>query len=187
MKETKHVYILLTDTGTLFTRMINHASIAFDRELSELYSFGRKRPHNPFLGGFVRENVHAPLFYRASCAVYRCEVSLADYKAMKQKVAMIEKQQDDYRYNLLGLIGLMCKWDIQRERAFFCSQFVATILNGGSTKLVSTPPQFVQPYHLTDLICTEKIYEGKLAAYPFLIWGETSEGMSVAKCEQYAG
>src|SRR5690554_467422 len=60
-----HIYILLTDTGTLFARLIkrftdapyNHASIAFDAELKELFSFGRKNPTNPWDVGFVEENV----------------------------------------------------------------------------------------------------------------------------------
>ena len=42
MMKEKKIYILLTDTGTLFTRLIkiftkkpyNHASISFDAELS---------------------------------------------------------------------------------------------------------------------------------------------------------
>ncbi|USK36883.1 hypothetical protein LIS77_13090 [Cytobacillus firmus] len=57
------IYILLTDTGTLFTRLIklytkkpyNHASISIDPELKEVYSFGRKTAKNPFIGGFVKE------------------------------------------------------------------------------------------------------------------------------------
>ena len=52
----RNVYILLTDTGSLFTRLIkrftnspyNHVSIAFDKSLNTLYSFGRKHPYNPF-------------------------------------------------------------------------------------------------------------------------------------------
>ena len=63
MERDVSVFILLTNTGTLFTKVIqsytkapyNHASISFDRELSELYSFGRKHPSNPFDGGFVVE------------------------------------------------------------------------------------------------------------------------------------
>lgn len=55
----KKGYILLTDTGTLFTKFIrlythqpyNHASIAFTSDLSEIYSFGRKHMRNPFVGG----------------------------------------------------------------------------------------------------------------------------------------
>lgn len=55
MVDDQSVFILLTNTGTLFTKVIqgytrapyNHASISFNRELSELYSFGRKNPNNP--------------------------------------------------------------------------------------------------------------------------------------------
>ena len=46
----KTIYIVLTDTGTLLSKTIgmytrkdlNHASIAFDEQLTEMYSFGRK-------------------------------------------------------------------------------------------------------------------------------------------------
>lgn len=61
----KTIYVLLTDTGTLFTKIIrcftnapyNHVSIVLDEELNEIYSFGRKNLRNPFFGGFIREDV----------------------------------------------------------------------------------------------------------------------------------
>ncbi|MED4476449.1 hypothetical protein [Oceanobacillus caeni] len=57
MTERK-VYILLTDTGTFFTKLIklytkkpyNHASISFDSELSEVYLASVKcMKRQPFL------------------------------------------------------------------------------------------------------------------------------------------
>ena len=64
MKKT--IYIVLTDTGTLLSKAIgmytrkdlNHTSIAFDEQLNEMYSFGRKQRHNPFVGGFVKEKCY---------------------------------------------------------------------------------------------------------------------------------
>lgn len=61
--EEKKIYLLLTDTGTLFSKLIkcytkkpyNHASIAFDGELSTVYSFGRKKPKNPFCADLFRK------------------------------------------------------------------------------------------------------------------------------------
>lgn len=52
MYTEQDIWIVLTGTGTWFSRMIqyftkaplNHASIAFDSELCEVYSFGRKKP-----------------------------------------------------------------------------------------------------------------------------------------------
>lgn len=57
MNRDVEIYVLLTNTGTLFSKtirwytknMLNHASIAFDSDLNEVYSFGRKNPSNPFL------------------------------------------------------------------------------------------------------------------------------------------
>lgn len=51
MHVRKNIYIVLTGTGTAFSGLIkwftkaelNHASIAFDRGLQEVYSFGRKK------------------------------------------------------------------------------------------------------------------------------------------------
>ena len=53
---------MLTFTGTTLSRVIkiytrndySPASIALDPELSEMYSFGRKKPRNPFIGGFIK-------------------------------------------------------------------------------------------------------------------------------------
>lgn len=51
MTANRDIYIVLTGTGTAFSGIIkwftkaelNHASIAFDSELREVYSFGRKK------------------------------------------------------------------------------------------------------------------------------------------------
>ncbi|GJM70960.1 hypothetical protein HMSSN036_31760 [Paenibacillus macerans] len=86
MDGERSVYILLTNTGTLFTRVIkgytgapyNHASISFDRELSELYSFGRKNPNNPLNGGFVKEDIKTGTFSKypnTTCVLYELRVT----------------------------------------------------------------------------------------------------------------
>lgn len=100
MVEKKQVYIILSDTGTWFTRMIrlytkapfNHASIAFDPALHEVYSFGRKRPRNPFIGGFVKEDMHSELFREATCAVYRCSVSERHYHEIRSYLHRFESE-----------------------------------------------------------------------------------------------
>ena len=110
----KKIYILLTDTGTLFTKLIklytkkpyNHASISFDSELSEVYSFGRKTARNPFIGGFVKEDVDKGLFKEANCAVYALTVNEVQLQKMNCYIKEIEAQKGEYRYNLLGLFGI---------------------------------------------------------------------------------
>lgn len=86
MVADQSVFILLTNTGTFLTRVIksytrapyNHASISFDRELSELYSFGRKTPSNPLDGGFVKEDIKTGTYSRfpnTTCVIYELQVT----------------------------------------------------------------------------------------------------------------
>ena len=86
----RSIYILLTDTGTWFSRMIkfytkapyNHASISLDENLDELYSFGRKVYFNPLSAGFIKEGVnHGVFLYKKNtkCILYRLTVSEEQY------------------------------------------------------------------------------------------------------------
>lgn len=168
----KKVYILLTDTGSYFTRLIklftkkpyNHASIAFDSELSEVYSFGRKQVGNPFRGGFVKENLQQGFFKQADCAVYSLTVTENQLRKMKCYIQEIEEQKEDYRYNLLGLFGFLLNKPIKREKAFFCSQFVASALTKCTIDF-EKPLSLIAPYDLQEISELKLVYEGKLNAY----------------------
>lgn len=172
--KNKQVYIFLTDTGTLFTRMIklytkstlNHASIAFDEELDEMYSFGRKNVRNPFIGGFVREDIHTELFKDAKCAIYSCTVTEFEYYQLKRNIKKIELSEQDYKYNLIGLLGVVLNIEIERKNAFFCSQFVATLLSNNGISLVDKPLSLVTPQDLSEAKQLKLIYEGDLDSYP---------------------
>ena len=66
------VYIVLTKTGTILSKIVRiikghkytHVSISLDKELNEMYSFGRINPYNPFRGNFVHENINWGTFKR---------------------------------------------------------------------------------------------------------------------------
>lgn len=172
MEEPK-VYIVLTDTGTLFTRLIkrytkkpyNHASVAFDKELKEVYSFGRKRLHNPFIGGFVTENMRSGLFKQADAAVYALSVSKADIYKMKHYINNIETEKDAYHYNLIGLLGVPFNTPIKRKKAFFCSQFTANVLQHSEQIVFVKDAALMTPHDLTDIADLNLVYEGKLNLY----------------------
>lgn len=167
----KKVYLLLTDTGTIFTRMIklytkkpyNHASIAFDNNFREVYSFGRKKPRNPFIGGFVNEDVRQGLFKNARCAIYSFEVTDEQISSMKYFINKIDNEKHLYRYNLLGLITFILNKPYQRKRAFFCSEFVAKVLNEGKIIEFKKPLSLVSPHDLQSIKTIELEFEGQLA------------------------
>ena len=61
----KKIYIILTNSGTILSRVIKlytrkeytHVSISLDKRLRKMYSFGRLNPYNPFYGGFIHEEI----------------------------------------------------------------------------------------------------------------------------------
>jgi len=167
------VYVLLTDTGTLFSRTIrmftkdslNHVSIAFDKELTEVYSFGRKNQNNPFLAGFVKEDLQGVLFKHTMCSLYRCKISANAYRSIRNRIKLMEQNSELYRYNLLGMMFVALRIQLRREYAYFCSQFVATMFKDSGINIVDKPALFVKPgdfQHTTEL---ELVYHGKLQTY----------------------
>ncbi|WP_228409496.1 hypothetical protein [Radiobacillus deserti] len=177
MVAIKKIYLLFTDTGTLLNKTINlctrstlnHCSISFDKGLTELYSFGRKNPRNPFNAGFVRENVETELFQRSTCAVYSYSVTDQELFIMKRRIKYMESMQQYYRYNLLGLFTVIMNREWNRENKYFCSQFVAILLKESGVIDLEKPVCLVRPQDLLNLHQLELIYRGKLNAYPHLL------------------
>jgi hypothetical protein len=174
----KKIFILLTDTETILTRLIksytkkpyNHASIAFDAELMEVYSFGRKSAKNPFIGGFVREDIDSVIFRQADCALYSLNITAAEFQKMYQYIQEIASEKEKYRYNFIGLFGVLFQKPIKRKNAFFCSQFVASVLK--VSKVIDFEDEelsLVKPSDLTHLANFELVFEGGLNDYQGII------------------
>lgn len=180
MIREKQVYILLTDTGTILTRLIksytkknyNHASIAFDAELIEVYSFGRKTAKNPFIGGFVKEDIHSVLFKQAHCAIYSLTITNNDFQRMSQYILKIAAKKEYYRYNFIGLFGVLFKKPIKRKNAFFCSQFVASVLKESKAIEFEKDLSLIEPSDLPHSANFQLIFEGKLKGYQQSVMNE---------------
>ncbi|RSK26191.1 hypothetical protein EJF36_04580 [Bacillus sp. HMF5848] len=174
--ETASIYIMLTDTGTLFTRSIkkytkapyNHASISFDRELKELYSFGRKQSHNPLYAGFVKEDVISGTFSKypnTQCVIYELKVTERDMEKMRRVLEVFKRNRPKYSYNLLGLLGITLEEPVEFSNSYFCSQFVAEILQRAGIRLWDKLPALVTPDDFRNHHKLTIIYEGKLSEY----------------------
>ncbi|MUK88759.1 hypothetical protein GMD78_10180 [Ornithinibacillus sp. L9] len=168
------IYFLFSDTGTYLSRAINyctkqslnHVSIGFDAELNEVYSFGRINPRNPFSGGFVREDIRGEFLKQANCMIYSFQLTEEDYHKIRSNIREIEKESQNYKYNFLGLFGVLLQIEINRENALFCSQFVATVLQDCKDFRLNKPICFVTPADIRDQIGLQLIYSGKLGDYP---------------------
>jgi hypothetical protein len=172
----KSIYIVLTATGTLFSRCIglytkaryNHVSLCIDPRVHEFYSFGRKITWFPLYGGFVIEHKDRGMykaFGNTMCAIYRLDIEDHKYKSLEQAVGRFIENRGEYGYNILGLFAVMMNRPLKRKNKFFCTQFVATMLseNGifdfGKDLSLVTPQDF---YSIPDLV---PVYEGKLSEF----------------------
>lgn len=168
--EEKQIYVLLTDSGTMLGRMIkwytkqplSHASLVLDQDLQEIYSFGRKNPGNPFIGGFIRESLKSSLLLEASCALYRCPVSQSVYARLQRQVEDMRSQQHQYKYSVWGLVGVALNRAWSRENAYFCSQFVATVLEENGAVHLEKPPALTTPGDLAALEELAPIFRGSV-------------------------
>ncbi|ETT86428.1 hypothetical protein MKZ08_11275 [Viridibacillus sp. FSL R5-0477] len=172
----KYIYILLTDTGTLFSKTIkqytkapyNHASIAFDLNLNEMYSFGRRNPRNPINSGFVKEDVLEGIyraFPQTKCVLYKFEVDEEKIEKMKSIIDKFEKNKELYYYNLLGIVGVAFNEPIEPRNSFFCSQFVGEVLNRAGVIYWDKRTSLVTPNDFRNLPGFEVVFEGMLFEY----------------------
>lgn len=170
------LYILLTNTGSLLNRAIkictkapyNHVSLGFDSQLKELFSFGRLRPRNPFIGGFVHEDPEGGTFAHfcnTTCALYEFTVTPEQYVLVRENVRQFEQERLRYTFNLIGFAGFSIGRPINRRYAYFCSQFVATVLQRSGIYLSDKPPGLMTPADFQKSTRLKLLYEGRLADY----------------------
>ena len=169
----QEIYSLLTDTGSILTRTIklftrkkyNHISLAFDAVLEDTFSFGRKKANNPFIGGFIHEDVTSDFYSRAKCAVYALTVSEEQAKVMRAYVSSFEKDKEKYRYNLLGLVPALFNKEWERKNYYFCSHFVSSVLVKGGVMQSNKPLTLMRPMDVLEALPCIPIYEGVLSQF----------------------
>ncbi len=170
----KKIYIILSQTGTLFSKAIkwhtkdpyNHASISFDIDLEAMYSFGRKHRYNPIDTGFIQENFDRglfPYFPNARCCILEIPVTDEEYEVMYRIVEEFYSNKDNYRYNLMGVLTYTVGLGLTRKEHFFCSQFVSYILS--NTDYWSYNPALTKPMDFLDIPNKKIIYEGGISQY----------------------
>lgn len=179
MKEKHVIYILLTYSGSILSRVINkktrepysHVSIAFDEELKELYSFGRLRPSNPIFAGFVKEDIENGTYARfpeTTCALYSLDIDEVQYKRLIKELKKFIASDHRYRYNLIGLMGAAVNYPIERQYKYFCSQFVTSLLNNSGIKLIDKEAGLTAPRDFRECNELNLVYEGNLQSYNLL-------------------
>lgn len=131
-----YIYIVISETPTEFGRLIrkfakikyNHASIAFDAELKQLYSFGRRQYKNPLNAGLIKEypeRFTLRRFSRINVRIYRVPVTKEQYTLGKTRILEIKHDLDGYLYNLFSVLSYPVLKGFHTYKAYSCAEFVA--------------------------------------------------------------
>lgn len=174
--ETKQLYIVLSQTGTMLSRILkfltgaeyNHASISLSEDLTQMYSFGRKHPYNPFWGGFVRESPYAGTFLRFSdtrIVVFELTVSAEVHREMLERLIKMYEHRKIYHYNYLGLFLAGIHIHRTKVGCYYCSEFVKAMLVDFQINGAAQLAAVVHPSDFYQLPDIKIVYQGKLREY----------------------
>lgn len=98
------------------------------------------------------------------CALLELQVEEAVYNNARQNVEQMMQQSKTYQYNVVGLA--LCRLAIphERQRHYFCSQFVGEILQKSGAITLPKPASLMRPVDydlMPELSC---LFRGQLAA-----------------------
>lgn len=172
---TKHLYIVLSQTGTILSRILkfatgaeyNHSSISLSADLTQMYSFGRRNPYNPFWGGFIKESPNTGTFKRfqgTKVIIFAVEIDEKHFIEVRKTLQKMYSQQGNYHYNYLGLFLAALRICRRKENCYYCSEFVRQILSIGKVSGVERLDSIVHPIHFLSLPHKE-IFCGRLIEY----------------------
>lgn len=146
------VFIFLSYTDTNIAKLIKaythdpyaHSSLSFDTELKDMVSFDAR--------GIIKENIFTDVYKDKSdvarYSLYAYMATASEYDAMKAFVNDLLNKQSKMKYNILGLTNFIFGKGSERENKFFCSEFVASVINAGNNKIIKTKPYLTSPYML---------------------------------------
>lgn len=155
-KETKTISVLFSTYTDFVSRLVGfmsgfgctHVSIALDEKDEYFYAFNTK--------GFRKEypRKHKNRITKNTCV--RLSVSNRQYQKLKKMIAQFESQKDQYKYDYFGIV--LCLFRLHRknrEKSYFCSSFVAHVLNKAKIVQLRKANTRYLPYQLQKelLLC----------------------------------
>ena len=177
------VYVLCVHTGAILGSMIkkvtkchfSHATISFDSSLTNMYSFGRKVKMTELANGaFVKESIKNPPYTNddAMYSLYCIPVTGDQLAAMKKRLNYFIKNKTKFRFDFVGLIKNYFGIADNPQQRWFCSRFVADIINAGSEpgKPMIREPSLMRPEDFLYTNFAQYITSGLIKDYdPVLV------------------
>lgn len=162
------IYIMLIHSSTPLANMIqkfthdkySHALISFNSNFDPMYSFGGKS-NGKF--GFTHDHLSDPFYSKRQFMPWACYVVFvndANYKAMQDKLQYFITNENKLKYDLAGLGAIAAGKAWEKDTKYFCSGFVADILQAGG-RARGRSYSLYKPQDLTHVYASYKVGEGK--------------------------
>ena len=169
----KKIYILLSRTGTLPSKMIHaikggsytHTSIALEARTDRFFSYARRKLNNILVGGFIVEDIHKGVFSRYpnnQCALYSLEIDEKAYDSIQSQIGYYMENYEKATYNISGLLTMIFGKAMKRELKYTCSQFVAKLLEHSNATKLPKSSQTMLPDDFLSLQGIRLVYKGTL-------------------------
>ena len=170
MEDKKKVYVVLTNTGTLTSKVLrwftkseyNHSSISLEDSLPNTYSFARRWTYYPFYGGFVRENPLLGVFGRfpkTKAVVIELGATQKQYEGLRMRLMEMYQHRKKYRYDWLGIFLSLFHKKHKRTYHYYCSEFVKEMLVSFGMAQEKDFPYIIKPHHFLEIFRDKIIYQ----------------------------
>ena len=141
---------------------------------NDMMSFARRDIHNTFNAGLIIEDVRTGIFafrpLTTEIAVFKLSVSTTEYKAIVQIMNEYWAKAEEYDMNFSGLATqLLIGKSVAPDKKFFCSQWIATILQEvGINLFPGKRPEDVRPFEYYPILRERdpSYWEGLATDYP---------------------
>ena len=162
---TRKIYILLTRFSDIRGRILSvftggyytHASLGLEEDPGTFYSF--------VLKGFRIEKITRylkPGREPFPVKLYEIEVPAYTYNTIKEKIEYFVAYKNRMHYTTIGLLLSLLRIPYQRKVSYFCSQFVAHILQQVNIVPAHKKSALYLPQDLSDIPGTKLLFSGNM-------------------------
>lgn len=172
----KKIYILLMHTNTIPSKFVkvmtgyeySHVAISLEKKCDIIYSFGRKKLHSIFNGGFSIEDKNGEFyktFNETTCKIYELQVNDIQYEKVKKTLEDMKKNINIYKYDFLGITLRFFNIPLTLKNRYVCSYFVADLLEKANIYNFGKQTCFIRPKDFENVNGLNEIYVGKYCLY----------------------
>jgi hypothetical protein len=144
-----------------FTRCYyTHASIGLEEDMNTFCSFVIK--------GFRVEKItryEKPDRESFPCMLYEMEVSDEVYDNIKNIVNSFVERKEELHYSKFGVVASIFQIPIRFKNSYFCSQFVAEVLNESHATYLKKECELYHPKDFEFLQGVKKVFQGNITGF----------------------